>query len=191
MNGARTLAFGLCRRAVATTLQNFRTCGCSCSLARQTNPLGRQALELHTMGRWMAAGPPSPAGWTVGYPGTCTKPWLLLPPPRSTRFLSQLLSAQKKFSRRPWIDLLSFPIIHIPQGSLTTFAVLKQSQTLSPTGTKGTLCRPKSLDATLSSFSWPPIVRCTPLPQDSLRRRVILSSHRPPAYTPSVQLPQH
>lgn len=189
MNGARTLAFGLSRRAVAT-LQNFRTCGCSRSLARQTNPLGRQALELHTMGRWTAAGPPSPTGWTVGYPGTCTKPRLLLPL-RSTRFLSQLLSAQKKFSRRPWIDLLSFPIIHIPQGSLTTFAVPKQPQTLSPTDTKGTLCRPESLAATLSSFSWPPIVRCTPLPQDSLRRRVILSSHRPPAYTPSVQSPQH
>lgn len=139
MNGARTLPFGLSRYAVAT-LQNFRTCGCSRSLARHTNPLGRQALELHTMGQWMAAGPPSRAGWTVGYPGTCTK--TLAAVLESAGFLSQLLSAQKKFSSRPWIDLLSFPIIPILQGSLTSCAVLNPIATLSSTATKGTLRSP-------------------------------------------------
>lgn len=109
----------------------------------------------------------------------------------SAGFLSQLLSAQKKFSRRPWIDLLYFPIIPILQGSLTTCAVLKPIATLSSTATKGTLCSPESLAATSSSFLWPTIVQCTPLPKDSPRRRVILSSHRPPPSTASVQLPQH
>lgn len=109
----------------------------------------------------------------------------------STGFLSQLLSAQKKFSRRPWIDLLSFPIIHIPQGSLTTFAVPKQSHTLPPTGTKGTLCSLRVPRRNIIFLFVATNCIVTSLPQDSLRRRVILSSHRAPAPTPSVQLPQH
>lgn len=85
--------------AAVATLQNFRTLGCSRSLTCRTNPLGRQALELHIMGR---AGPPS-RGLDCGVPG-----YLHQNPGYCA--LSQLLSAQKKFSGRSWIDLHSFPI---------------------------------------------------------------------------------
>lgn len=172
--------------AAVATLQNFRTLGCSRSLACRTNPLGRQALELHRMGR---AGPPS-RGLDCGVPG-----YLHQNPGYCA--LSQLLSAQKKFSGRPWIDLRSlpiFPTIPILQGSLTTFAVLKPITVLSPTAKKGALCSPESLEvphrniATLPPFSWPTIVHCTPPPQDSPRRRVILVSHRTTASRASLEL---
>lgn len=176
MNGARTLAFGLSRHAVAT-LQNFRTCGCSRSLARHTNPLGRQALELHTGCRAALA-----RGLDCGVP----------------RYMHQSLFYHSSYRHRKssvgghWIDLLSLPIIHISQGQSDYFRCSEKVANTLPYRYQGRNCAALSPSPPQHlPFSWPTIVRCTPLPQDSPRRRVILSSYRPPPSTASVQLPQH
>lgn len=161
--------------------------------SRLSKILGRAAalaLSPVTLTRWsdklwssaLAAGPPSRAGWTVGYPGTCTK----------ASFYHSSYRHRKSSVGGHWIDLLSLPIIHISQGQSDYFRCSEKVANTLPYRYQGRNCAALSPSPPQHlPFSWPTIVRCTPLPQDSPRRRVILSSYRPPPSTASVQLPQH
>lgn len=136
--------------SAVATLQNFRTGGCSGPCARHTNPLERQALELHD-GTGLDCGVPR---YMHQLTLAAVVHWL---------FITALIGTEKvQQSTSGWPT--SFPIIppH-PSEQSDSFCCSETNRNPPCTkSTKGTLCDPRCVATRSSSFSRSAIVHCAP-----------------------------